>query len=399
MMPDLNDLLRRADRMPVPDLWAEIRDRRPRSTSGPSSGRRLLVAALALAVAGAGIAVAVRAFTDDRSPRPAASPVPVDPRVTAQIRVGPFPRGIAAGLESAWVGVPNQGQCGGEVVRIAQSTNEITARIPVEMYPNNIAVGFGAVWVQGDFCSDGKPGGLLRIDPATSRVTATIDIGFGTSDVAVGEGAVWVSGFAAFRTGRVFRVDPESNAVTDQVPVDGWPADIFTGAGGVWVVQQIPEGAPGSSGYELLQVDAATGRVVGRVPDVLAAGAGEGYAWASVWVERYESGLVRIDPQTTEIIGAPIPRDFRGFAGEHGTLGTFPVGEGGVWFWAFPDRSASSARGQARIYRLNAATLEEDASVELNPARDWIDAALDPGTHTLWISHYRDLVTRIDLVS
>src|ERR687891_166692 len=180
MMPDLTELLRRADRMPVPDLWPEIRDRRPRSTSGPSLGRRLLVVALALAVAG-------------------------------------------AGLGSAWVGVPNQGQCRGEVVRIDQSTNEITARIPVEMYPNNIAVGFGAVWVQGDLCGDRNRGGLLRIDPATSGVAATIDIGFGTSDVAVGEDAVWVSGFAAFRTGRLFRIDPESNAVTDQVPVDGWP--------------------------------------------------------------------------------------------------------------------------------------------------------------------------------
>jgi hypothetical protein len=79
--------------------------------------------------------------------------------------------------------------------------------------------------------------------------------------------------------------------------------------------------------------------------------------------------------------------------------GRSPWGRAACGFWAFPDRSASSARGQARIYRLNAATLEEDASVALNPARDWIDAALDPETHTLWISHYQELVTRIDLVS
>lgn len=61
-MPDLNDLLRRADRMPVPDLWPEIRDRHPRSPSGPSLGRRLLVAALALAVAGVGVAIVARGF-------------------------------------------------------------------------------------------------------------------------------------------------------------------------------------------------------------------------------------------------------------------------------------------------------------------------------------------------
>ena len=47
------------------------------------------------------------------------------------------------------------------------------------------------------------------------------------------------------------------------------------------------------------------------------------------------------------------------------------------------------------IYRLNAATLEVDASV--GPEGTWIDAALDQAADVLWVSNYQDTVTRINL--
>ena len=144
------------------------------------------------------------------------------------------------------------------------------------------------------------------------------------------------------------------------------------------------------------QVDPYAHRVTGRILDVHGVGVGEGAIWVSAWIAEWETGLRKVDPVTLETI-ATLERDFRPFSGGDNTLGTFPVGEGGVWFWAFPDRSASSAQGHGRIYRLNATSLEEDASVAPDPHRDWIDAALDAESDTLWVSHYRELVTRIDL--
>lgn len=77
-------------------------------------------------------------------------------------------------------------------------------------------------------------------------------------------------------------------------------------------------------------------------------------------------GLTRVDPRSGEPIGEPLPRDYRGFAGEHGSIGTLVVGDGGVWLWGFP--TVDSTHGV--IYRLDAAALEIDASVA--PEGTWM---------------------------
>ena len=362
--------------------------------------RRLATGAFALVLAGGGLALAVSAFRQaPPAPIRQAEPSqPIDPTVAAQISVGGFPGGLETGEGSVWV---TRQECGGSLVRIDQSSNEIAAEIPLDLFPSNVAVGFGGVWVQGSLCDQRSPDRVVRIDPGTNEVAATIDVPGHSADIAAGEGGIWVStGFGTNAgepwKGELVRIDPDTNAIDARVPIEGNPHDVVVGEGSVWTLTMVPRGSGSPSNMMVLRVDPDARRVDGRILDAHAVGVGEGAVWVSAWVAEWETGLRKVDPATLETIET-IERDFRAFAGEHNTLGTYPVGEGGVWFWAFPDRSASSAEGHGRIYRLNSTNLEEDASVAPDPHRDWIDAALDVETHTLWVSHYRDLVTRIDL--
>ncbi|MGH2683330.1 MAG: hypothetical protein ACRDIX_08875 [Actinomycetota bacterium] len=329
----------------------------------------------------------------------------IRPRVAATIPVGEFPAGIAVGEGSIWVAVPGPG-CRGHVARIDPATNEIIARIPVNGWPSNLAVGFGSAWVEGLLCTedDGDVPAVTRIDPRTNSASPAVPLGSSSGDVAAGEGAVWVTVSGERGSGEVVRIDPATGEVVARIPVEGDPRDVVVGEGAVWVLSRPQEGvhlcpadasclggaSPSLSGMEVVRVDPKTNEVVATFPDALSVGVGEGALWMSVWLTAEDPGLVRVDPATGRRLGDALTGDFRGFAGEHGTMGTL-VGDGGVWLWGFARPGAE--RGQ--ISRLDAATLEIDASVA--PGGLWIDAALAPGGETLWISNYEDTITRIDL--
>jgi DNA-binding beta-propeller fold protein YncE len=341
-------------------------------------------------------------------PRPGSvSQAPLNPRVTATIDVGRYPQGIAVGEGSVWVATPSDG-CSGEVLRIDLATNEIVARVAVDGWPSDVAVGLGSVWVEGEVCAqEGVRSALVRIDPGTNRAVATIPMGETTGDVAVGGGAVWVTvtEYGARSSGELVRVDPSSGNVAARIPITGDPRDVVLGEGAVWVMSRLPDqeanlcadedpcgASPGSlSGIQVLQIDPSTNEVVRTYQNALSVAVGEGALWMSVWLTEGTSGLVRYDPQTGHPVGDPAPGDFRGFAGEHGTIGTLVTDDGGLWYWGLT--TPTSARGV--IHHIDASTMEIDASVA--PDGIWIDAALDAATGTLWISNYEDTVTRIDL--
>jgi DNA-binding beta-propeller fold protein YncE len=316
---------------------------------------------------------------------------PLNPRVTATIDVGASPAGIAAGEAAVWVAVPRD-DCAGQVVRIDPATNNVAARIPIDGYPSDLAVGFGSVWVEGVLCTedDGDVATITRIDPETNTAVAAAAVGSESArsaDVAVGEGAVWVT-VSDPDVREVVRIDPATDRIVARIPVEGDPRDIVVGEEGVWVFGVAPEDEPSLSNMQVSHIDPVDNRVVGTIRDAVSLGVGEGVVWVGAWLDLYEGGLLRIDPATDQPIGEPIEGSFPGFAGEHDTIGTLLVGGGGVWSWTGGGQSA-------RIFRLNAATLEIDASVA--PQGLWIDAALNPTADTLWISNYRDTVTRIDL--
>jgi hypothetical protein len=392
-MSDLDRLLYQADRVRAPDLWPDVQRREP--TEPPS--HRLVAGLVALAVAASGIAMVATAFLGgERAPRPS---VPrVEPVVSARVPLGSLGAGVALGAGSVWASVPKldpSEECSGVVRRIDPSTDEVTTSIPVPGWPDDVVFGDGALWVEGTPCRGGSSGALFRVDPASEAVTRSMTFDWSLSDVAYGGGAVWLTGSrylanGAGVTGRLFRVDPATAGVSAEIPISGDPRDVVAAEGRVWVLN-ITE-TRSLSGLELVRVDPFANRVEDAIPDVLGIGVGEGMVWAPAWLTRGSSGMLRFDARSGDRLGEPIPGIFGGFAGEHGTLGTLLVGEGGVW--------GKTTRNDGRrwdICRMNDQTLEVDACVRPDHREAWLDAALDPERHVLWVVDNDRSVIRIDL--
>jgi YVTN family beta-propeller protein len=181
----------------------------------------------------------------------------------------------------------------------------VLERISVESGAVAVAVGEDAAWVAGF-------NRVARIDPATNQVVATIrtpQTG-DYSEVAVGEGSVWVTA-----SGLVYRIDPAENAVVATIEVGEYPQDIAVGGGWVWVTRA--KAGPG----DLVKIDPGTNRVAGAP---IALGYGPGpfvYHDGALWI--VNTGLtvgelkepvdfdapttVRIDAATGEVtpIGGP----------------------------------------------------------------------------------------------
>jgi YVTN family beta-propeller protein len=147
-------------------------------------------------------------------------------------------------------------------------TPVVLERIPVESGAVAVAVGEEGVWVAGF-------NRVARIDPATNQVSATIGTpGTGDySEVAVGEGSVWVT-----TSGLVYRINTAENAVAATIEVGGYPQDIAVAGGWVWVTRA--RAGPG----DLVRIDPATNRVVGA-PIALGYGPGPfAYHDGALWI-------------------------------------------------------------------------------------------------------------------
>jgi YVTN family beta-propeller protein len=190
-----------------------------------------------------------------------------------------------------WLSGPNgAGTLAANSVGTVESDGSISAAVRVGTNPVGLAVGGGAVWVADR--SDGK---VSRIDSATHAVQ-TIDVGAAPEALTVTAGDVWVANFA---DDTVTRINVAANKVVDTIAVGTGPAAIGSGPSGVWVA---------NSGDDTIQrIDLITDRPdkaigVGAGPDGIVVDAGD------VWVANGHDGTVsRIDPNTRQEISSPIP--------------------------------------------------------------------------------------------
>jgi TolB protein len=317
------------------------------------------------------------------TPTPSETPVQeLNPRVSATIRVGSFPTGIALGEGFVWVAT--QDPIGLEsvwgVVKIDPETNEVVDAITVQD-AGDVAVGAGAVWVTS---GEGNEGVIRRIDPVSDEVVATIPVGLSPSNVEFGEDAVWVTLNLPSKepTGEVVRIDPATNEVVARIRVDGgWPQDIAIGEGAVWVYGHSKHSGDVWEASSLWQIDPASNRLISTVveqrgalgdgsflPDNMAIGQGR------VWVADDSGDAVLIDPTT-------------------GAATTFHV-KGGFW-WPFLIYDGKVLFGIDPMRILDTETLEVEGSLELQS--QIADAALDPATGVLWVANYEDAITRVAL--
>jgi len=188
---------------------------------------------------------------------------------------------IAAGNAGVWATRPDAG----EVVRIDPSTNEIAAEIPLEGFPQGIAIGFGSVWVAFSDPPDGANGGVARIDPRSNEIVRTILVPNLPEYVATGARGVWVTS----NNGTISEVDPGTNQLVETIRItDGGRTVVAVGGGSVWAAEITGPGEEAS----VVRIDPQTGEVVGepiavgRNPLGLAFGAG------ALWVANYDDGTI-----------------------------------------------------------------------------------------------------------
>jgi YVTN family beta-propeller protein len=140
------------------------------------------------------------------------------------IQVGSHPVGVAVG---ALVWVTNNGE--GTVSRIDPATNAVTAVVRVGNGPAGVAVAPDGVWVANNL-----DGTVSRIDPGTATVAEADPVGDGPLGVALGGGAVWVTNEF---DGTVTRLDPATKR-TSTVSVGSAPQGAVVLDDSLWVAAQ-----------------------------------------------------------------------------------------------------------------------------------------------------------------
>ena len=217
---------------------------------------------------------------------------------------------VAVGAGSVWVSNPHEGR----VYRVDPTTLRVTARIRVGQEPWGIAFGEGFLWVADH--RGPEHGALVQVDPRSQRVVRRLPLGPGAQGpghVAVGDGAVWV---AVDGDNTVDRVDPRTGRVLVVIPAHGVCGSITTGAG-VWFSSRI-------CGQQVTRIDPRSNKVVAEIPmtgDTLGVGVGFGSAWVSRMPEN--PAIIRIDAATNRVIGEVA-------LGNGGVAGV-TVGLGFVW--------------------------------------------------------------------
>ncbi len=212
-------------------------------------------------------------------------------RVGSPIELGGNPVAVAVGAGAIWV-VDASRQTLTKVDPATRSVVGSPHRIAGG--PFAVAVGEGLVWVAaGD-------GSVRAYDPRSGRRSGPAASVPGANGLAVGAGGVWVT---SRRAGTVTRIDPRTRSAA-ALRVGRGPADVAVGLGAVWVAN--------ADGASVTRIDPRRGRVAATIAvgerQVLAVAVGE----QAVWVVRAggfdgaRPQLVRIDPQSDKLAGAPI---------------------------------------------------------------------------------------------
>jgi streptogramin lyase len=155
---------------------------------------------------------------------------------------------------------------------------------------------------------------LPAVEELGGRLRATIPVGNTADSIAVTDDAVWVSGWDGTT---VSRIDARTNEVTT-VDVGVAGTNVAVGEGGVWV---------GVDGGRLLRLDPDSGEVIATIDTGDDAAASPLTGDGVVWVQDLANGVVsRVDPQTNEVT-ATVDLTTAGVGGAGGMV----IADGLVW--------------------------------------------------------------------
>jgi hypothetical protein len=398
MKDEIRSLVRQVDRAHVPDLWDDIRSRRPRAALPEArSMRRLATATVAIIATVAAFGFAYEAFRHYVRPagEPSLIPSPMPqltgtPHVTAEVQLPAHSigGGVTVGAGSAWAGlVPDDRGGDDAVIRIDLSTNDITAEIPVDTGPsrNQITATDDAVWIASH-------GLLERIDPATNTVVARVEIP-GRDVLAITADAtdVWAVTIDPSFGGILVRVNVSTSGVVAEIPlgpqITGYEDEVEVGAGAVWLLgSRWIEKRDAEYGSDLIRVDPSTNEVAARIP---VGGFQMVIAHDAIWVRFPADGVfdatnehwlwTRVDVATNEP-SEPFALDAAGLK---------IVTPEALWSVDY------DADKNVRVTRFDPRTLAVQARSA--PIRSYFhDAVLDPTSGSVWVSAVHTIV-RIDI--
>jgi hypothetical protein len=390
-MADLETRFRGLDRVRGPDLWPDIETREPRPMPEGGTTRRVAAAAVALTLAAGGAVLVARAFlggdrTVERPVRPAESPpAPVDPVVDVTLPIK-WSSSIVYGEGSIWVAASaNDGTGAGTVYRIDPDTAEILAETDVPTVPGwevgggGMDVAEGSLWIAG-YLDEGSQGALVRIDADTNEVGAVYPLGGDfAGDVAVDDHGIWITLFSepSVELARVGRA-PLVVDLRTSLGVN-WAREILAVRGTVWVRVRLPQGEPEEAA--LLRIDPVSGTVIDQVSlgsGVTSATTDGEWIWVTDWNRRDGNLLLRVHPLTGDVMQMP-----------SGSLEQLAeAGESGLW-----GNGRDLETDRPGIVRFDPVTGRADAGVGIEAGT--IALAVAPGS--VWVIHYQEGVTRIEL--
>jgi hypothetical protein len=205
-----------------------------------------------------------------------------------------------------------------------------------------LAASHGSLWVAGF-------GAVSRLDLGTGRMLARIKTPKTEdySSIAIGDGSVWVTADG----GTVYRIDPSTNRVVARIHVGGYVQGIAVGAGRVWVTR------PSQGRGDVVRIDPRTDDVAGA-PIRVGRGPGQVvYGLHRVWVQNTSpASVMRIDPapaRVTTVVGTR-PVAYGSFV-----VGAIAIGCGSLW---------TAANGS--LTRRDPRTGQVQASIRIPRAQD-----------------------------
>jgi YVTN family beta-propeller protein len=252
------------------------------------------------------------------------------------------------------------------------ASDSVVATLRVAGRPNGIAAGSDALWIALDYPQK-NTSKLVRLDLATGAVRKTVAVkGVASFTIRAGN-SVWVGANGDWfdKANGTFReFDWKTGAVKNIIPFAHPVFGAAYGGESLWFVV-------GRAPAMLVQVDAATSRIIGRPIRLdrsrvigLAFGAG------AVWATGFEDGrLIRVDAKTRRVTTARV--------GE-GPVGVVVAG-GRVWV---------ANRSSGTVSRIDPNTMRESGDqIRVGTSPTWITSAAG----SIWVSNQSDgTVSRIN---
>jgi dipeptidyl aminopeptidase/acylaminoacyl peptidase len=338
---------------------------------------------------------------DNISWRPLASdatqspPLQISAAITQTIDTGlRFPQGVVVDDGAVWVVAQHAAAQGGEILRLDAATGDIDARINLPTTPGwefggaGITAGLDNIWVAAVGLDQHTGTVVYRIDPATNTLAETIDVGAGAAaDVWVDDTGIWVLSFADTAGSLVlYHLEQTTYVVLSSTVIPANWGNTVVGAGGwIWVLGNTDDsdGAPAGT---LFRIDPATGEVVERFDPA----GGESF-YLTVSANRLwfiQDGLLHaLDASSGSEAIVPLRLP--------GTPYAYVVSDGSGGVWVISARGAAGPKG---VWHVSAdGTIDQASKEDLGDLADGIASAFDPSTTSIWIVHYEDTVSRLEI--